>query len=327
MLRSMRHLSVVAAITALLLAPASALAAQSPSPTLGTVLAEPVARGFTEVQPGQGAVSGPISLAEIASAGVDPNQAQQLLTKDGFVGGWGRTWIDNAGKHELQELVIAFSGGAGATKWLTSSKKTDTENQYFIHPISVQGVGSYYGAHLANPMQSAYLDLIGLVKGNDYFLIAQGSLADDLDTPTATQAKGQYDFAPSSTIPPSQWPEHPVSPVTRVGTLAGQYWPYESGFAAVVALTVLAFVLVRRRRGPSISEVQMSPDGTYWWDGRGWRDSSQEAPPSAMRSGDGYYWWDGRMWRLMPESPALPEPAAATEPLRLPEPPAPAVEG
>ena len=285
----------------------------SPSPSLGTVLASPLASGFVEVTPGQGPVEGPITAHEIAGSGVNPNQDEATLSRDGFVGGYGRTWVDNASKHELQELVIAFSGGAGAQRWMGASKKTDTENQYFIHAVPVDGVPSYYGVHLANPTQSEYVDIIGFVKGNDYFLVAAASTVDDLDPSTALQAKGQYDFAPSSTIPPSQWPEHPLGPLARFTNLAGAYGPYIALLLGVLLLAVLAFLVIRRRRRAgtaAVGEVQMSPDGTYWWDGQAWRDASKEVPPAALRSADGYYWWDGRMWRLMPEPSAAAVPAA-----------------
>ena len=300
----------IAAVVICLLAPSNVSAGPSPSPALGTVLAAPVVEGFVEATPEQTPVEGPITLAELASAGDNPSQDAQTLKQDGFVASYGRTWVDNAKSHALQELVIAFSGGAGAAKWLGSSKKTDTGNQYYLHSVPVQGIGSYYGVHLADPMRSEYVDLVGLVKGNDYFLIASLSMADDLDAATASQAKGQYDFAPSSTIPPSQWPEHPVSPFTRLGDLARLYAPEEAGVAVLVVLAIAALLLIRRRRRGAhrIAEVQMSPDGSYWWDGGGWRDSSKEAPPDALRSEDGYYWWDGRMWRLMPEPPEPPEP-------------------
>jgi hypothetical protein len=303
----MRNLSI-AALVICLLAPSNVSAAPNPSPALGNVLAAPVVEGFVEATPEQTPVEGPITLAELASAGDNPNQDAQTLKQDGFVASYGRTWVDNAKSHALQELVIAFSGGAGAAKWLGSSKRTDTGNQYYLHAVPVQGIGSYYGVHLADPMRSEYVDLIGLVKGNDYFLIAALSMADDLDSATASQAKGQYDFAPSSTIPPSQWPEHPVGPFTRLGDLARLYAPEAAGVAVLLlVLAIAAFVLIRRRRRGThgIAETPISPDGTYWWDGDAWRDSSKEAPPNALRSEDGYYWWDGRMWRLMPEPPEL----------------------
>lgn len=295
----------------ILLAPVTASAGPSPSPSLGRVLADPLASGFVEVTPGQGPVEGPITAREIAGSGVNPNQDEASLVQDGFVGAFGRTWVDNVNKHELQELVIAFSGGAGAARWMGASKKTDSENQYFIHSVAVAGVPSYYGVHLANPTQSEYVDIIGFVKGNDYFLVAAASTSDDLDATTAVQAKGQYDFAPLNTIPPSQWPEHPIGTLARFSSLAVAYGPYGLIAVGLVMLVILAILLVRRRRRAGVAalgEVQMSPDGTYWWDGLAWRDASQEVPPAALRSGDGYYWWDGRMWRLMPETPAaVPE--------------------
>jgi hypothetical protein len=299
---------LVAAGAALALLPVTAMAASpSPSPSLDKVLVSPVATGFVEISPGQG-VEGPITSQQIATAGTNANQDEQALSADGFVGGYGRTWFDQAKKHELQEVVIAFRGGAGAVKWLGSSESTDRANQYFIHTVPVGGIPSYYAVHLADPPQSAYVDIIGFVKGNDYFLIAAASTSDDLDTSTAMQAKGQYDFAPSNTIPPSEWPEHPGNIFVRTATLASGLGSEAIVIALLIALVVLAVMLIRRRRTglvlstAAIAGVQMSPDGSYWWDGQGWRDAAQETPPAALRSGDGFYWWDGRVWRLMPKS-------------------------
>ena len=311
---------LAAAVAAMALLPANAMAASpSPSPSLDSVLASPVAQGFVEISPGQG-IEGPITAQQIATAGTNPNQDEQALTGDGFVGGYGRTWFDQVNKHELQELVIAFRGGAGAAKWLGTSESTDRANQYFIHTVPVGGITStYYGVHLADPPQSAYVDIIAFVKGNDYFLIAAASTKDDLDTSTAVQAKGQYDFAPSSTIPPSEWPEHPGNVFARAVMLVSGLGSEAIVIVLLIALAVLAIILIRRRPTtlvPAVAGmggVHMSPDGSYWWDGQAWRESSREVPPSALRSGDGYYWWDGGVWRLMPEAPAAAETHTETE--------------
>ena len=310
----MTRILLAAVGAGILLAPVATSAAATPptpSPSLAKVLADPIASGFVEVTPGQGPVEGPITVREIAGSGVNPNQDESSLVQDGFVGAYGRTWVDNVNKHELQEVVIAFSGGVGAARWMGASKKTDSENQYFIHPIPVDGLPAYYGVHLANPGNSEYVDIIGFVKGNDYFLVAAASTSDDLDMSTAMQAKGQYDFAPLNTIPPSLWPEHPIGILARFSNLAGTYGAYAALAVAVAVAAVLVFLVISRRRRKrsgvaALGDVQMSPDGTYWWDGQAWRDAAKEAPPAALRSADGFYWWDGRMWRLMPETPVAP---------------------
>lgn len=55
----------------------------------------------------------------------------------------------------------------------------------------------------------------------------------------------------------------------------------------------------------------LSPHGTRWFDGAGWRDVVEAVPPGAPRSEDGGHWWDGQGWRPVPASP-VPGPARAT---------------
>lgn len=230
----------------ILLLPVSVFATPSPSPPLDTVLAAPVASGFSEVGPGQGLVEGPLTAHDMAGAGSNPVGDMATLTRDGFVGGYGRTWIDNVDKHELQEVVIAFSGGAGAVDWMVVNEKVDKANQYYTRPVSVRGIPAYFGAHLVIPAGTIYIDLFRFVKGNDYFFVVAAATADDLDVSTARQAKNQYDFAPSNTIPPSQWPEHPVGVLPRLTSLAGSLVPEGAIVAMLAGLVGAAFLLGTR---------------------------------------------------------------------------------
>jgi hypothetical protein len=231
----------------ILLLPVSVSAATpSPSPPLDTVLSAPVTPGFSEVGPGTGLVEGPLTAHDMAGAGTNPVGDMATLTRDGFVGGYGRTWIDNLDKHELQEVVIAFSGGAGAVDWMVANEKVDKANQYYTRPVSVGGIPTYYGAHLVIPAGTIYIDLVRFVKGNDYFFVVAAATADDLDVSTAQQAKNQYDFAPSNTIPPSQWPEHPVGLLSRFTILAGSLGPEAAILAMLAGLVAAAFVLGTR---------------------------------------------------------------------------------
>jgi hypothetical protein len=135
----------------------------------------------------------------------------------------------------------------------------------------------------------------------------------------SNQAKSQFDSAPDGTIPSSQWPENArsVSGSFPIGAFAGAV------AFVVVVVALLAFFVMRRRGAtpmpvgqyampgaPGASgmptaggAVQMSPDGNYWWDGQGWKDASQEAPPMAQRSSDGTLWWDGQKWRPIGPAP------------------------
>ncbi len=54
---------------------------------------------------------------------------------------------------------------------------------------------------------------------------------------------------------------------------------------------------------PTLPIGTISPDGTRWFDGTGWRDVAVEVPPGAPLSEDGGHWWDGQGWRPVPTAP------------------------
>ncbi len=129
-------------------------------------------------------------------------------------------------------------------------------------------------------------------------------------------AKKALDSAPAETIPSSQWPENQQSPSASGLGAIGIILPI-----VVVAAIIAAVVgLIRRRQRPpamamgtyappsmsSSGEVQMSPDGNFWWDGQAWKDAAHEAPPFAQRSSDGSLWWDGKTWRSVPQGQQPP---------------------
>jgi hypothetical protein len=302
-----RTFSLVAA-AAIPLLTVAASPSPTPSPTLDRVLAAPVSSGYSEVAKGQGLLEGPFTAQDFAGSG--PDAAQATLVKDGFVAGFGRTWFDQSRQHELAELVIAFSGAAGAKKWLGSSEKVDKADQFYAHAIPVAGIEKYYGVHLANPTQPSFIDIVAFIKGNDFFAVGFASQMDDLGTSVAKQAKGQFDFAPSHTIAPSQWPENRSTATDLIIRAVGGL-VFTMAIVAFLAGAVFLVVGVNRRRRGGIAtpafagggHLHMSPDGSYWWDGQAWRDASRDVPPGALRSADGYYWWDGRVWRPVPEPP------------------------
>ena len=281
---------------------AVAAASPTPSPSLQTVLVGPTRSEFVEAPSGQH--DGPMSAAEYA--GNDSTTLTELQ-HDGYVVGFVRTWIDESRKHVLVEAVVAFGGRRDAAKWL-ASVKAHTDDQFYVHPISVDGVDSYFGRHYADPTQPAYTDLGVFLKGNDFFFVGVSSKADDLGDVAAAQTKKQYDAAPPYSIAPSQWPENGSHSMLSLGSAA---LPIAVGAASVLVVGILAMVLAtillarRRPRTAAVSAatagaLQMSDDGRYWWDGQSWRDASREVPPGAMRSTDGYYWWDSRTWRPVP---------------------------
>jgi hypothetical protein len=245
------------------------------------------------------------------SGTTDPTGDQKTMDHDGFLSGFGKTWVQTSHNHILVEAVLAFSGGDGATKWMRQSEAADKKLPSYKSSMTISGVSSYYGAHLFDATSGLYSDGFVVVKGNDAFLLVFASRKDDLANTAPTQASKQYDAAPGSTIPQSQWPE-----TKNVDTAVGAA-KLVGGFAlaiVILALIVVAFFIVRSRRRPPVQTmpvqtvaataepapvplVQMSDDRRSWWDGTTWRNAEQEVPPQAQRSDDGKFWWDGQTWR------------------------------
>jgi hypothetical protein len=308
------------------LLPLSASAAPSLSPTLDHVLQAPPA-GYSELST-TGLKNGHFTAHEFAQTyGVKNAEAERLMTEYGFVDGYNMTWGNQATHRVLNEFVLAFKGGAAATKWLAYDKGADTGRPEYRHADTLTGIPQYFGV---NEMQSsvsgqAYLDGFVFVKGNDVFGVAYVSLADDNLNPATAQAKSQYASAPDATIPPAQWPENnaPPSPTPSASNSSSPALGTIGILIAVAALVIggaaVGLLLFMRSRSmqavpevvsaapfqpmaPPPTAVQMSPDGRYWFDGQRWRDSAYEAPPYAQRSPDGAFWWDGANWRPMPQA-------------------------
>jgi hypothetical protein len=55
-----------------------------------------------------------------------------------------------------------------------------------------------------------------------------------------------------------------------------------------------------RVRSEGQSELRLSDDRRWWWDGEQWVDSALRVPPGARRSDDDQHWWDGMSWRPVP---------------------------
>jgi hypothetical protein len=293
------------------LMPMVAMASPSPSPTLDTVLIKPPTANYVEADSTTpGVLEGAFDAKAYVANGSPSNasQVQATLERDGFLSGYGRTWVQRATQHILVEAVLAFSGGDGAKRWLAASEIADKADTNYQHPISLGGIDAYYGAHFFYATNKAYADAFAFVKGNDYFVVATVSGADDLADAAATQTKAQFDSAPAYTIPPSAWPASTSAVTASFAYNLGRVMGYVLLAVLVLGVVLLAVGLVlrsRRRAQPAFAvavpaaapAVQMSGDGQFWWDGASWRNAEQEVPPTAQRSGDGRFWWDGRAWR------------------------------
>jgi hypothetical protein len=294
------------------LAPVTVAASPSPSPVLSSVLAPAPSSDYVEADAtSQSVMEGSFTAQQYATKTSAPNQSQvqASLERNGFVAGFGRTWVQRSTQHVLIEAVIAFNGGLGAKRWLAAAQLSDKGDPKYQHPISVPGLNNYYGAHLAG--NELFTDTFGIVKGNDYFWVITISRQDDLGGAGPTQARSVYDFAPGFTIPPQQWPESSAkipggfNSSEVFGRLAGDILLVAFLLSFVVLVIAVIRRATRRPAAPSTlnsTTVQLSPDGNYWWDGTRWKDSLREAPPWAQRSSDRTLWWDGRHWRPVPKA-------------------------
>ncbi|HKW69123.1 MAG TPA: hypothetical protein VJP81_00940 [Candidatus Dormibacteraeota bacterium] len=301
-----------AALTALTLSPAAVTASPSPSPSLDQVLVGPPS-GYQELTTSQ--LHGQFDAhgwATTVATGSDATETEKTLMRDGFVDGFGKTWAQAGAGHALIEAVMAFNGGQGARKALTALEASDKADVSYKHADTASGIDPYYGAHLEDTATRTYGDLFVFAKGNDVFFVILASQNDDVLQLATNQVKAQFDAAPSSTIPTSQWPENisPAGafPVVGLGAIAG----------IVILVAVVVGVVAVRRRGTAMpamagagigggpGAIQLSQDGNYWWDGQTWRDASREVPSTAQRSSDGALWWDGRAWRPVPAQPEQP---------------------
>src|SRR6266508_1339002 len=246
------RLICAAAISLLALGPISASASPTPSPTLDTLLTAPPG-GYTELTASP--FHGKFTAHDYAQASDSSkaDQIEQTLMRDGFVDGYGMTWIHQASQHALVEAVIAFTGAKGAKSWLISAEAGDKADPTYDHAVSISGISPYYGGHFKYSSSNTIGDVFSFVKGNDVFIVGFVSTRDDILSLATQQTKTQYDSAPKETIPSSQWPENASSagafPVLAVGIV---------GILIVLAV-VAVLALTMRRRGamaPAMAGMQ-----------------------------------------------------------------------
>jgi len=230
------------AVAALAVIPSSASAAPSPSPALGSLLAAPPA-GYVQVS--TGTFHGQFDATAYASQYQSNTlEAGITLIHDGFVDGYGTTWLQRSTGRALIEFVIAFEGERGAKSWLGYEETSDKNGPGYKHSNSLTGIDSYYGVHLIIPSPPAFVDAFSFVKGNDMFGVGFVSAKDNVLKLATAQTKTQYAAAPDQTIPKAKWPENAPSqrPQTNfLGAIIGVV------LVLVIVAGVVRFVMVRRR--------------------------------------------------------------------------------
>ena len=266
MLRAAVRSMFAACLAATLLPVATVIAAPAPSPGLDTILASPPTTDYQVVDPSTpGILQGPFDAkgyAAIGGAG-DTSKTVKTLADDGFIAGFGRAWVLQASHRVLVEIVVAFSGGKGASTWLSQSEQADLADPTYQHAISVDGIDSYYGARLSDSTHY-FADAFVFVKGNDGFLVSTISDVDDLGDSAAAQTRVQYLRAPAYTIPPSGWPGAKHGLTLSVTTLTELAPRVTAGLAAagvVFWLGTLVWMRARRRRPATVDQDAGDPSG------------------------------------------------------------------
>src|SRR6266705_3194259 len=95
----------------------AAAATPTPSPPLDQFLAPPPSGDYVELTAGRpGVVEGPFDADQFIALGSTTNAARvrATLQRDGFISGYGRSWLLRGGNRGVVEAVVAFTGGAGA---------------------------------------------------------------------------------------------------------------------------------------------------------------------------------------------------------------------
>ena len=282
----------------------------SPSPSLQSILLAPP-DAYSATAPGH--LQGKFTISQYASTwGADATQGLNELQIDRFVDGYQMARLDPKSGRVMVEVVAAFAGQKGASRFMAANLAETKSGGSFKHRHPLSAVGpSWYGVHLAQVSPAMAADGFAFVKGNDLFGVTVSSAHDEvaLLEYAQVQAERQYAAAPSNTIVPAEWPENQGGQSTDQGFSLGDGPEIFAG-VAVIGFLVGAGVFVWMRQHdlkpekPKIEE-KLTDDGQFWWNGTYWIASSESAPPWAQRSRDGAYWWDGREWRVVPR-PTIP---------------------
>jgi hypothetical protein len=259
MLRAAVRSMVAGCLAATLVSVAVVVAAPAPSPGLDSILASPPTTDYQEIDPSTpGILEGSFDAkgyAAIGGAG-DTSKTVKTLATDGFIAGFGRAWVQQASHRVLVEIVVAFSGGKGASTWLSQSEQADLADPTYQHAIAVDGIDSYYGARLSDSAHY-FADAFVFVKGNDGFLVSTISDSDTLGDSAAVQTRVQYMRAPAYTIPPSGWPGARHDLTLSMVTLTDLAPRVTAGLAAAAVVFWLAtLVWMRSRRLRKLPQAQ-----------------------------------------------------------------------
>src|SRR6266581_9652988 len=107
MLRAAVRLTIGSLAAVSMLPGSGAIAAPNPNPHLSQVLAEPPSTSYVELASHTpGILEGPFDAGTYASiGGIDMQSTINTLAKDGFIGGFGRAWVQQSPSRVMVEIV------------------------------------------------------------------------------------------------------------------------------------------------------------------------------------------------------------------------------
>jgi hypothetical protein len=267
------------------------IAAASPTPDLREFLAPAPGADWLEAPAGPNVINGPFSAHDWAVY-VEDDPTERALNRDGFVTGYGRAFEQKVTQDFLEEQVFQFKTASGAGHTYDAFKIDAKTDKNYKSEFPAWDSTTSWGVEFAND-QGDRMFSVQFRKGSLLFIVNLWTQKDDLSASVVDFAHKDFDLAPETTELAASAQSLPQAAAWVIAL---------SLFALVVLVLGVIFVLVRRRPTPvsaalAAGGVQMSDDGSYWWDGVRWRSAATDVPPTAQRSADGAYWWDGKSWR------------------------------
>ena len=203
--------------------PIPTLASDAPSPeTLRATLADPFRVDFVEVDLGTPDVlEGPFNVEVYAdSFRLDAKTRETLineLNRQGFVGGYARTWYTPGSTNMwMAEGILVFRGDDGATSARLSSKVHYATDKGFGRFVDTGDIPQSFALTWQGPDGFKWTVVV-FSKGNDLFAIIVGSAADYMTESALGQAEAEYRLAPGHTsVHPAQ-SNHPNAVASGVG--------------------------------------------------------------------------------------------------------------
>lgn len=203
--------------------PIPTVASDAPSPeTLRATLADPFRVDFVEVDLGTPDVlEGPFDVEAYAdSFRPDAKTRETLinaLNKEGFVGGYARTWYTPGSTNMwMAEGILVFRADTGATSARLSSKVRYATDRGFGRFVDAGDIPQSFALTWQGPDGFKWTVVV-FSKGNDLFAIIVGSAADHMIESALGQAEAEYRLAPDHmSVRPAQ-SNHPNAVASGVG--------------------------------------------------------------------------------------------------------------